>query len=246
MKRLYSVVFISLLTTSSIAGDVANSFEQAAALAAAQDKRPAAQNYHQRDLMPYYEQKYLPIFQSCLASTDHPDTSPFSFVVAIGTDGRVLRLYTDHETNVFACVRQTLQKDEFPRPPVSPFYMRVSMSFANAGADDASSSFKQAAALGDAEDKDPATWAYVQRDLNPYYKLKYSSVFQSCLASTDHPDTSPFTFIAAIGKDGRVVQLYIDHETNIFACVRQTLQKDEFPHPPVSPYYFHTSMSFSK
>jgi hypothetical protein len=79
MKKLYSAVFISLLTTSSIAGDVANSFEQAAALAAAQDKRPAAQNYHQRDLMPYYQQKYLPIFQSCLASTDHPDTSPLSF-----------------------------------------------------------------------------------------------------------------------------------------------------------------------
>jgi hypothetical protein len=49
--------------------------------------------------------------------------------MAIGTDGRVLRLYTDHETNIFACVRQTLQQDEFPLPPTSPCYFHVSMSF---------------------------------------------------------------------------------------------------------------------
>jgi len=79
--------------------------------------------------MPYYRQKYSPIFQSCLASTNHPDTLPFDFIVAIGADGRVLRLYTDHETNIFVCVRETLQKDKFPRPPVSPYYMHISMSF---------------------------------------------------------------------------------------------------------------------
>jgi hypothetical protein len=41
------------------------------------------------------------------------------------------------------------------------------------------------------------------------------------------------------------VRLYVDHETSVFARVRQTLQNDEFPHPPVSPYYWHVSMSFS-
>jgi hypothetical protein len=87
---------------------------------------------------------------------------------------------------------------------------------------------------------------YGHRDLNQYYQKKYWPVFQSCLASTDHPDTSPFSFVAAIGKDGRVLRLYVDHETNIFACVRKTLQRDEFPHPPISPYYMHVSMSFGK
>lgn len=129
MKRLYTIVFISLLTTSGCAGGLASSFKQAAALEDAQEKEPAAQAYIQRDLTPYYQKKYSPVFQSCLASTDHPDTSPFSFVVAIGKDGHVLRLYIDHETNIFACVRQTLQQDEFPHPPLSPYYMHVSMSF---------------------------------------------------------------------------------------------------------------------
>jgi hypothetical protein len=128
MKKLCTIVFISLLTTSCRAGELARSFKQAAALADAQEKEPE-RAYVQRDLKPYYEKKYSPIFQSCLASTDHPDTSPFSFVVAIGKDGRVLRVYIDHETNVFACVRKTLQQDEFPLPPISPYYMHFSMSF---------------------------------------------------------------------------------------------------------------------
>jgi hypothetical protein len=129
MKKLYTIVFISLLTTSSLAGDLASSFKQAAALGDAQQKERTTQAYIHLDLMPYYQQKNSPVFQSCLASTDHPDTSPFSLVVAIGTDGRVLRLYTDHETNIFACVRQTLQQEEFPHPPFAPYYMHVLMNF---------------------------------------------------------------------------------------------------------------------
>jgi len=108
------------------------------------------------------------------------------------------------------------------------------------------SSFKEAAALAEAQNKDPVEQTYHEGDLMPFYKQKYSPIFQSCLKSTDHPDTSTFTFIAAIGKDGHVLQLYVDHETNISTCVRQTLQQDEFPHPPFPPFYWQVSMSFSK
>ena len=131
MKKLYALVFISLLTISTRAGELASSFKEACALAATQQKERAEQAYIHLNLTPYYQKKYSPVFQSCLASTDHPDTSPFSFVVAIGKDGRVLRLYVDHETNIFACVRQTLQQDEFPHPPLAPHYFHVSMSFGN-------------------------------------------------------------------------------------------------------------------
>jgi hypothetical protein len=129
MKRLHYILAILLLTTSSIASDLARSFKEAAALAGAQDKDRATRIYARIDLHDYYQQKYSPIFSSCLKSTERRDTSPFSFVVAIGKNGRVLRLYTDHETNIFACVRPTLQQDEFPHPPVSPYYFHVSMSF---------------------------------------------------------------------------------------------------------------------
>jgi hypothetical protein len=129
MKKLYVLVLISLLTTAGRAGELAGSFKQAA-LGDAQEKDPATWVYQRRDLTPYYQQKYWPVLQSCLKSIDHPDKSPFSFVVVIGKDGRVLRLYIDHETNIYTCVRQTLQKDEFPHPPLSPYYWHVEMSFA--------------------------------------------------------------------------------------------------------------------
>jgi hypothetical protein len=128
MKKLYAIVLISLLTTAGRADDLATSFKQAAALGDAQEKEPAARAY-KLEVGGYYQQKYSPVFLSCIKSTDHPDTSPFSFVAAIGKDGHVLRLYIDHETNIYACVRQTLQKEEFPHPPLSPYYMHVSMSF---------------------------------------------------------------------------------------------------------------------
>jgi len=129
MKKLCALVVIFLLATSSVAADLATSFKQAVALGDAQDKGRATRIYEKIDLTPYYQQKYWPVFQACLKSTEHPDTSPFSFVVAIGSDGRVMRFYTDHETNILACVRPTLQKDEFPHPPFAPYYMHVSMSF---------------------------------------------------------------------------------------------------------------------
>jgi hypothetical protein len=129
MKMLCTIVFISLLSISCRADELASSFKQAVALADAQDKARDTQAYIHLDLVPYYEKKYSPLFQSCLVSVDHPDTSPFSFVVAIGKDGRVLRLYVDHETNIFTCVRRTLEQDEFPHPHVSPYYMHFSMSF---------------------------------------------------------------------------------------------------------------------
>lgn len=129
MKKLYTMVLISLLATSSVAGTLASSFKEAATLADTEDKDRATRIYAEVDLKDYYQQKYMPVFQSCLKSTEHPDSSTFSFVVAIGTNGRVLRLYTDHETNVLACVRPTLLKDEFPHPPFAPYYMHMTMNF---------------------------------------------------------------------------------------------------------------------
>ena len=82
MRKVFSVLFVSLLTTSVMAGDIARSFKEAVALADAEDKDRATRIYAKIDLTDYYQQKYMPVFQSCLKSTEHPDTSTFSFVVA--------------------------------------------------------------------------------------------------------------------------------------------------------------------
>jgi len=87
MKKLYAPVLISLLTISTRAGELASSFKEACVLAEAQQEERSEQAYIHLDLTPYYKKKYPPVYQSCLRSTEHPDTSPFSFVAAIGKDG---------------------------------------------------------------------------------------------------------------------------------------------------------------
>ena len=130
MKALHTMALISLLTTATIAANPPSSFKEAVALADKQDndRDRATRIYDAVDLKDYYEKKYIPLFQSCLTSTK-ADSSSVSFVAAIGTDGHVLRLYADHETSIFACVRPTLQKDQFPRPPFAPYYMHMTMNF---------------------------------------------------------------------------------------------------------------------
>jgi len=109
MRGISIIVCVFVFTGFGKAAELASSFRQAVAFAEAQDKERPARAYGLLDLKPYYEQKYGPVFQSCLKSTDRADTSAFSFVVAIRKDGRVLRLYADHETNIYGCVRKTLQ-----------------------------------------------------------------------------------------------------------------------------------------
>lgn len=129
MKFIYCIVLVCVLESAGMAGNLAMSFADAAARGDAQERNTATKSYQDQQLIPYYENKYGPILQSCLASTGHPDTTPFEFVVAIGTDGEVLRLYNDRQTNIFSCVRQTLEKDNFPKPPVAPYYLHIEMRF---------------------------------------------------------------------------------------------------------------------
>jgi hypothetical protein len=111
------------------AAELAASYQQAVVLSAAQDKAPATHDYLQKALLPYYQQKYGPVFQSCLSTVSHPDYGSFSFVVAIADDGHVLRIYEDRTTNIFRCALDPLQADRFPAPPESPFYLDIDMRF---------------------------------------------------------------------------------------------------------------------
>jgi len=111
------------------ASDLAASYQQAVVLSEAQEKAPATHDYLEKALLPYYQQKYGPVFQSCLSNVSHPDYDAFSFVVAIADDGHVLRVYEDRTTNIFRCALDRLKADTFPAPPESPFYLDIGMRF---------------------------------------------------------------------------------------------------------------------
>jgi len=73
-----------------MAGDLANSFKDAVALAATQDKNRATRIYADIDLRDYYKQKYFPVFQSCLKSTEHP--GPINILFRCGDWNRRTRV----------------------------------------------------------------------------------------------------------------------------------------------------------
>jgi hypothetical protein len=130
INGIVSVLSLSfVLAGVCLADDLAPTFEEAAARGDAQERAAATKDYFTKTLMPYFGQKYAPVLQSCFSSVPKPDNSRFSFVAAIGIDGRVLRLYRDRETNIFQCMHDTLEKDQFPAPPVTPYYLHVEMNF---------------------------------------------------------------------------------------------------------------------
>jgi hypothetical protein len=123
------VGFMSLLSALVYADALVNSFEEAAERGDAQERAAVTKDYLTKTLIPYYGRKYAPVLQSCFTTVSKPDGSGFAFVAAIGANGRIVRLYRDHETNIFQCMRETLEKDVFPPPPVSPYYMHIEMKF---------------------------------------------------------------------------------------------------------------------
>lgn len=94
-----------------------------------QEKAELTSGYFNNTLLPDYAQRYGPVLKSCFATVVKPDSSPFSFVAALDADGRVTRLYRNGDTNISRCLLSTLEKDSFPAPPETPYYLHVDMRF---------------------------------------------------------------------------------------------------------------------
>jgi len=122
---------VSLMASPALAGDLARSYEEATATADAQASANSTKDYFTKTLLPFYASKFAPVLKSCFKTVDKPNSASFSFVVAIGADGHVERLYRDRETNISRCLRGSLVKEMFPAPPESPYYFRVDMTFAD-------------------------------------------------------------------------------------------------------------------
>jgi hypothetical protein len=129
MRAIKTITVVFLFALSAVATDLVGSLKEAITIAEAQEKAPATRGYFEHDLLRFYERRYGPVFQACFASTNQPDSTPFEFVAAIGADGRVMKVYTSQDTEILRCVRQTLEKDEFPKPPLAPYYLHIDMRF---------------------------------------------------------------------------------------------------------------------
>jgi hypothetical protein len=121
--------------TSSCRGDteiikkLPATLREAKKLGDQQENADTTRDYHRTVLMPYFGNKYAGIFKHCFDTITKPDDRAFTFVAAISSDGSVLRVYCDLETNIFQCMNDSLVKDHFPKPPVAPYFLSGEMKF---------------------------------------------------------------------------------------------------------------------
>jgi hypothetical protein len=90
---------------------------------------PLTTDYHRDVLLPEFSARYRSLLGACQASLPQPDQTPFSFVAAIGTQGEVLRIWSDRSPPVYACLRGRLLFERFSPPPRAPFYLYIHMRF---------------------------------------------------------------------------------------------------------------------
>jgi hypothetical protein len=127
---MMSVAF-SLGAQGPVTNGLAGSYVEAQELGRRDEADDATRDYHRTVLLPQFSQIYRAHLRECTASVPQPESTPFSFVAALGADGRVLRVWSDRSTNVYQCVRGRLLFDRFPAPPRAPFYLYIHMRFVN-------------------------------------------------------------------------------------------------------------------
>ena len=125
---MMSVAF-SLGAQGPVTNGLAGSYVEAQELGRRDEADDATRDYHRTVLLPQFSQIYRAHLRECTASVPQPESTPFSFVAALGADGRVLRVWSDRSTNVYQCVRGRLLFDRFSAPPRAPFYLYIHMRF---------------------------------------------------------------------------------------------------------------------
>jgi hypothetical protein len=124
-----AVLSMNLAAQGPANDGLAASYVEAQELGRRDESADATRDYHRDVLLPEFSQRYRAHFRECTATVPEPESTPFSFVAAIGSDGRVIRLWSDRSTNVYQCVRGKLLFDRFPAPPRAPFYLYIHMRF---------------------------------------------------------------------------------------------------------------------
>jgi hypothetical protein len=68
--------------------ELASSYVEAQERGRRDESDEATRDYHRDVLLPQFSERYRAHFRDCTASVPQPESTPFSFVAAIGADGR--------------------------------------------------------------------------------------------------------------------------------------------------------------
>jgi hypothetical protein len=133
-RSLFVVALITSLGTAMVRaatqeGSLATSYADAQELGRRDERDPLTMDYHRDVLLPEFSARYRSLLGVCQASLPQPDQTPFSFVAAVGSQGEVLRVWSDRSPPVYSCLRGRLLFERFSPPPRTPFYLYIHMRF---------------------------------------------------------------------------------------------------------------------
>ena len=125
------VLTIAAGTDTALADEpLAESYVQAQEFGRRDESDPKTIEFHRNVLLPQFSERYRALLRTCQSALPQPDQAAFSFVAAIGSEGEVMRLWSDRSPPVYACVRGRLLFERFSPPPRAPFYLYIHMRFA--------------------------------------------------------------------------------------------------------------------
>ena len=111
---------------------LAESYVEAQEFGRRDEKDPVTVDYHRNTLLPQFSARYRAHLRDCQATLAQPDQTPFSFVAALDSEGKVLRLWSDRSPPVYSCVRgQDCCSNAFRRRRARRFIVYIHMRFAN-------------------------------------------------------------------------------------------------------------------
>jgi hypothetical protein len=110
-------------------GELVTSYVDAQDRGRRDEADPLTVEYHRNVLLPEFSARYRALISACQAELPARDQTPFSFVAAIGSEGQVLRLWSDRVPPVYSCLRGRLLFERFTAPPRAPFYLYIHMRF---------------------------------------------------------------------------------------------------------------------
>jgi hypothetical protein len=125
------------------------------------------------------------------------------------------------------------------------FFILLGLLAASASAEPLATSFVEAQEFGRRDETDPKTVDYHRNVLLPAFSQRYRALLRECQASLPQPDQTPYSFVAAIADDGRVLRVWSDRSAPVFGCLRGRLLFERFPPPPRAPFYLYVHVRFT-
>jgi hypothetical protein len=125
MLPIAAVLFASFLSEPAAAID-ARTFEAARKAARANAKTAAGKQYQPSFARAFSESQARELGR-CVEAQATPDLSPFEALVEIGSTGGVEEVFVRPASNVALCLRDSIQKARFPRPPRGHYWTSTTL-----------------------------------------------------------------------------------------------------------------------